>query len=154
MHTTHIMADRTRTNESRLTCEWIMPHIWMSPVIHMKDSRHTCEWVTSHIPYEWVTQHLRMHQVTHINKTYPTHTHINKTYPTHNTDSPIVIFAQNRLVIFAQHRYHTCKRVTSLVHMPQVTHINDHTTHITQTAQLLYVPKIDQSYHTCEYVTK
>jgi len=37
-------------NESCLTFERIMSHIWMSRITHMNESCHTYEWVMSHIP--------------------------------------------------------------------------------------------------------
>ena len=35
-------------NEARHTFEWVMSHIWMSHVTHMKEACHTYEWGMSH----------------------------------------------------------------------------------------------------------
>jgi len=40
------------------TCEWVMSHVWTSPVAHVNEPSHTCGWVMSHI---------RMSRVTHVN---------------------------------------------------------------------------------------
>jgi len=47
-------------NESCHAYEWVMFHMWMSPVTHVKDSCHTYEWVIS--DSEWVL-FLRCHRI-------------------------------------------------------------------------------------------
>ena len=43
------------------TCGWVMSHIWMSHVTHMKESYHTYEWVMSHIWMSHVWHDALMH---------------------------------------------------------------------------------------------
>jgi len=54
----------THMNESCLTYEWVMSHIWMSHVTHMNESRLT---------YEWVTSHIWMRHVSHMNESCHTY---------------------------------------------------------------------------------
>jgi len=64
------MSPVSHINESCLTYEWVLSHIWMSQVSHMNESCLTYEWVMSHIwisyvsrtnesclTYEWVMSH-------------------------------------------------------------------------------------------------
>jgi len=73
----------THLNESCHTCEWVVPHIWMSHVI---GSCHTYEWVMSHIwrrhvthmkvsrhAYEWVMSHIWMSHVIRMNESCHTY---------------------------------------------------------------------------------
>ena len=53
-----------RVNESCLTCEWVMVHVWMSRVTHMDASCHTHNEPCP--TYEWVMSHIWMRHVTHI----------------------------------------------------------------------------------------
>ena len=62
-HVTHEWVT-SHMNESRHTYEWVMSHIWKSHVTHMNESRHTCECVMSHI---W------MSHVTHVNESCHTY---------------------------------------------------------------------------------
>jgi len=43
-------------NKSSHTYEWVMSHVWMSPVTPMNESCHTYEWVMSHIWMSHVVQ--------------------------------------------------------------------------------------------------
>jgi len=43
-------------NESCHTREWVMSHLWMSPLTHVNESCHTCKWVMSHVWMSHVTR--------------------------------------------------------------------------------------------------
>jgi len=90
-------------DESCLTCEGVMSHIWMSHFIYMNESCHTYERVMSHIwmshvthmneschTYGWVTSHIWMSHVTHINETCHTPewvmSHVWRSHVTHTNE--------------------------------------------------------------------
>jgi len=43
------MSHVSHVNESCLTCEWVMSHMWMSHVSHVNESCLMCEWVMRHM---------------------------------------------------------------------------------------------------------
>jgi len=89
--------------------EWVLSHIWMSHVTHMNESCHTYEWVMSHI---WVSH------VTHMNE--PTHRF--------HLKLPGVTWLRHKCDM----AHHMCDmthhglliRVTWLIHMHDMTHLN------------------------------
>ena len=108
VHVSDVVSSRkhfqvTRINESCHTYEWVMSHMWMSPVTHVNESCQTCEWVMSHMwmshgthvneachTCEWALSHMWMSPVTHVNESC-----------------------------------HTCEWVMSHMWMSQVTHANE-----------------------------
>ena len=58
-------------NESRLTYEWVMSHIWMSHVTHINESCLMCEWVMSHV---WMSHVPRTNESCHTHDVAWSHT--------------------------------------------------------------------------------
>ena len=119
-------------NESCLTYEWVMSHIWMSHVSHMNESCLSCEWMMRHIwvnrlPYmnapcliwmnEWGITHIWTSHVTYMNASchlyewVMAHTYMDESCHTYE-------WLLNRGL-------HSSPDVTDAVHMDHVSHMNE-----------------------------
>jgi hypothetical protein len=131
-HTTHV-------DESCRTCEWIVPHIWMSHATHVNaddpvvphmwlsyatyvnELCHTFEWV---MPHMWTSHATHLNESCHICEWVMPHMWLS--HATHvNTDDPVVSNMWTSQATHVDESCQTCEWVLSHMWTSHVTHVNE-----------------------------